>query len=66
MVSCLDGLSYKTAQNMAESDSGGTSDRYEFDAPSHIVDLNQLETADNDDEWFGKSRSNILMWLIFS
>ncbi|XP_018557011.1 targeting protein for Xklp2 isoform X1 [Lates calcarifer] len=37
---------------MAESDSGGTFDRYEFDAPSHIVDLNQLETADNDDEWF--------------
>ncbi|XP_040918232.1 targeting protein for Xklp2 isoform X2 [Toxotes jaculatrix] len=34
---------------MAESDSGGT---YEFDAPSHVVDLRDMEDADNDDKWF--------------
>ncbi|KAK2850802.1 hypothetical protein Q5P01_007078 [Channa striata] len=37
---------------MAESDSGDVSERYEFDAPSHVVDLKELETADNDDKWF--------------
>ncbi|XP_067383246.1 targeting protein for Xklp2 isoform X2 [Channa argus] len=34
---------------MADSDSG---ERYEFDAPSHVVDLKELETTENDDQWF--------------
>lgn len=39
---------------MAETDSGDASERYEFDAPSHVVDLQELENAANDDKWFGK------------
>lgn len=42
---------------MAESDRGDTSERYEFDAPSEVVDLKELENADTDDKWFGKSIS---------
>ncbi|XP_068589847.1 targeting protein for Xklp2 [Cebidichthys violaceus] len=34
---------------MAESDSG---DRYEFDAPSHVVDFVDLENAESEDVWF--------------
>nr|XP_046253926.1 targeting protein for Xklp2 isoform X2 [Scatophagus argus] len=37
---------------MAESDSGDTSDRYEFDAPSQVIDLKELENAETDDKWF--------------
>ncbi|XP_042368584.1 targeting protein for Xklp2-like [Plectropomus leopardus] len=37
---------------MAESDSGDTSERYEFDAPSHVVDLMELQNAENEDQWF--------------
>nr|XP_020486002.1 targeting protein for Xklp2 isoform X1 [Labrus bergylta] len=37
---------------MADSDSGETSDRYEFDAPSSVVDLKELDKADNNDMWF--------------
>lgn len=40
---------------MAENDSGDTSERYEFDAPSQVVDLKELENAESDDKWFGKS-----------
>ncbi|XP_034447302.1 targeting protein for Xklp2-like isoform X2 [Hippoglossus hippoglossus] len=36
---------------MAESDCG-SADRYEFDAPSHVVDLKELENNDGDDQWF--------------
>lgn len=43
---------------MAESDSGETSDRYEFDAPSEVVDLKELQNVENDDKWFGKSSKN--------
>lgn len=39
---------------MAETDSGDGPERYEFDAPSHVVDLQELEHAKNDDEWFGR------------
>lgn len=40
---------------MAETDSGDTSERYEFDAPSQVVDLKELENnADSEDMWFGK------------
>uniref|UniRef100_A0A3Q3FJS0 TPX2 microtubule nucleation factor n=1 Tax=Labrus bergylta TaxID=56723 RepID=A0A3Q3FJS0_9LABR len=42
---------------MADSDSGETSDRYEFDAPSSVVDLKELDKADNNDMWFGPSTS---------
>ncbi|KAF3696422.1 Targeting protein for Xklp2-B [Channa argus] len=38
---------------MADSDSG---ERYEFDAPSHVVDLKELETTENDDQWFGHGK----------
>lgn len=40
---------------MAEIDSSDASERYEFDAPSHVVDLKELQNADNDDKWFGES-----------
>lgn len=40
---------------MAENDSGDTCERYEFDAPSQVVDLKELENAECDDMWFGKS-----------
>ncbi|XP_069382283.1 targeting protein for Xklp2-B-like isoform X1 [Paralichthys olivaceus] len=36
---------------MAESDCG-SAERYEFDAPSHVVDLKELENNDGDDQWF--------------
>ncbi|KAM3618759.1 uncharacterized protein V6R79_024501 [Siganus canaliculatus] len=40
---------------MAESECGDTSERYEFDAPSQVVDLKELESsggAFSDDAWF--------------
>ncbi|XP_047426022.1 targeting protein for Xklp2 isoform X2 [Mugil cephalus] len=37
---------------MADTDSGDTSERYEFDAPSHVVDFKELLDAETDDEWF--------------
>ncbi|XP_073325599.1 targeting protein for Xklp2 isoform X2 [Pagrus major] len=37
---------------MAESDCGDVSERYEFDAPSQVVDLKELENAESDDKWF--------------
>ncbi|KAG8002948.1 Targeting protein for Xklp2-B [Nibea albiflora] len=42
---------------MAESDSGDACERYEFDAPSEVVDLKELENAEYDDKWFGPSTS---------
>ncbi|XP_026224636.1 targeting protein for Xklp2 isoform X2 [Anabas testudineus] len=36
---------------MAETD-GDASELYEFDAPSHVVDLQELENSENDDKWF--------------
>uniref|UniRef100_A0A3B4T9X9 TPX2 microtubule nucleation factor n=1 Tax=Seriola dumerili TaxID=41447 RepID=A0A3B4T9X9_SERDU len=38
---------------MAQSDSEGLPELYEFDAPSHVIDLQELENADSDDRWFG-------------
>lgn len=46
---------------MAEVGSSVPAERYEFDAPSHVVDFKQLENTDNDDTWFGKCRVNILV-----
>ena len=40
---------------MAESERGDVSERYEFDAPSQVVDLKELENAESDDKWFGES-----------
>ncbi|CAJ1055232.1 targeting protein for Xklp2 isoform X2 [Xyrichtys novacula] len=38
---------------MAESDSGDNGETYDFDAPSHVVDLQQQsENAGNEDLWF--------------
>uniref|UniRef100_A0A3Q0RIJ6 TPX2 microtubule nucleation factor n=1 Tax=Amphilophus citrinellus TaxID=61819 RepID=A0A3Q0RIJ6_AMPCI len=42
---------------MAENESGDTSERYEFDAPSHVVDFKALLDAETDDKWFGPSIS---------
>uniref|UniRef100_A0A3Q4GS98 TPX2 microtubule nucleation factor n=1 Tax=Neolamprologus brichardi TaxID=32507 RepID=A0A3Q4GS98_NEOBR len=42
---------------MAENESGDTSERYEFDAPSHVVDFKELVNAETDDKWFGKCPS---------
>lgn len=39
---------------MAECESGDASERYEFDAPTEVVDLKELENAESDDKWFGK------------
>lgn len=52
-------LSNKGFVIMAESDSVDLSERYEFDAPSQVVDLKELENAESDDRWFGKSPSTI-------
>lgn len=49
---------------MAEHYSGGTSELYEYDAPSQVVDLKELQNADNDDKWFGKSPFKMLIWLL--
>lgn len=42
---------------MADSSPSKASDRYEFDAPSHVVDFKQLDSTDVDDTWFGKLQS---------
>ncbi|XP_041802048.1 targeting protein for Xklp2 isoform X2 [Chelmon rostratus] len=42
---------------MAEHYSGGTSELYEYDAPSQVVDLKELQNADNDDKWFEQQAS---------
>ncbi|KAF7658416.1 hypothetical protein LDENG_00013260 [Lucifuga dentata] len=37
---------------MEETDQGEKSDMYEYDAPSHVTDLKDLQNADNEDSWF--------------
>ncbi|XP_016891109.1 targeting protein for Xklp2 isoform X1 [Cynoglossus semilaevis] len=37
---------------MADNDSDVAAERYDFDAPSHVVDFKQLETNEGDDQWF--------------
>ncbi|XP_044206886.1 targeting protein for Xklp2 isoform X1 [Thunnus albacares] len=37
---------------MAEGSPSETSGRYEYDAPSYVVDFKQLEGTDGDDSWF--------------
>lgn len=37
---------------MAESDSDAA--LYEYDAPSQVVDLKELQNAEGDDRWFGR------------
>ncbi|KAM4736867.1 targeting protein for Xklp2 isoform 2-T2 [Anableps anableps] len=39
---------------MADTDSGEISGRYDFDAPSHVVDFKELLDAETDDHWFEK------------
>lgn len=29
-------------------------ERYEFDAPTHVFDFNQVQMTKEDDSWFGK------------
>ncbi|KAM9816953.1 targeting protein for Xklp2 [Neosynchiropus ocellatus] len=42
---------------MADGDCGDMAERYEFDAPSHVVDFQELQTNENDDTWFDKLSS---------
>uniref|UniRef100_A0A3P8UWB9 TPX2 microtubule nucleation factor n=1 Tax=Cynoglossus semilaevis TaxID=244447 RepID=A0A3P8UWB9_CYNSE len=37
---------------MGDSRSNGTAERYEFDAPSHVVDFQELANHEGDDQWF--------------
>lgn len=37
---------------------------YEYDAPSQVVDLKELQDAEGDDRWFGKA-SPFLQWSSF-
>lgn len=39
---------------MAESDFAANAELYEYDAPSQVVDLKELQDAEGDDKWFGK------------
>lgn len=43
---------------MAQSESAS---HYEFDAPSHVIDFQALDTEDNADIWFGKMVSNLCL-----
>ncbi|CAF91259.1 unnamed protein product [Tetraodon nigroviridis] len=38
---------------MAESDGDAEAALYEYDAPSQVVDLKELQDAEGDDGWFG-------------
>ncbi|MEQ2235396.1 hypothetical protein ILYODFUR_001961 [Ilyodon furcidens] len=44
---------------MADNDSEDPSGRYEFDAPSHVVDFKELLDAETDDEWFEKRTEGV-------
>ncbi|KAG7521035.1 hypothetical protein JOB18_041252 [Solea senegalensis] len=39
-------------RKMADNVSGGAAESYEFDAPSHVIDLKELENNESDDQWF--------------
>lgn len=39
---------------MAESNFDANAELYEYDAPSQVVDLQELQNAEWDDRWFGK------------
>lgn len=39
---------------MAESNFDANAELYEYDAPSQVVDLKELQNAECDDRWFGK------------
>lgn len=43
---------------MAEDGNGESTERYEFDAPSHVVDLQELKSHDIDDKWFDQQSSD--------
>ncbi|XP_069581306.1 targeting protein for Xklp2 isoform X1 [Brachyistius frenatus] len=46
---------------MADSESVGASERYEFDAPSHVVDFKDLLDAGSDDQWFAQQADSHLI-----
>lgn len=48
LISCL------LAGIMAESNVDANAELYEYDAPSQVVDLKELQNAECDDRWFGK------------
>lgn len=39
---------------MAELECKDAAQLYEFDAPTEVVDLNEMEGSEIDDKWFGK------------
>lgn len=39
---------------MAESNFDADSELYEYDAPSEVVDLKELQDVEGDDKWFGE------------
>lgn len=39
---------------MAEGDYDAKAELYEYDAPSQVVDLKELQNTESDDMWFGK------------
>ncbi|MED6285444.1 hypothetical protein CHARACLAT_029420, partial [Characodon lateralis] len=49
---------------MADTDSGDPSGRYEFDAPSHVVDFKELLDAETDDQWFEKRTEGVVPNLV--
>lgn len=42
---------------MADGDFDANADLYEYDAPSQVVDLKELQDAEGDDQWFGEFAS---------
>uniref|UniRef100_A0A3Q1GEB5 TPX2 microtubule nucleation factor n=1 Tax=Acanthochromis polyacanthus TaxID=80966 RepID=A0A3Q1GEB5_9TELE len=47
----------------------GKAEHYEFDAPCHVVDLNELVNSENDDKWFGNSstiNSAVFLFCVLS
>lgn len=52
---------------MAESNFDADAELYEYDAPSEVVDLKELQDVEGDDKWFGEfsfSLQHISWWLL--
>lgn len=39
---------------MAEPEAKDAAKLYEFDAPTEVVDFNEMEASEIDDKWFGE------------
>lgn len=52
---------------MAESNFDADAELYEYDAPSEVVDLKELQDVEGDDKWFGEFSfclQHISWWLL--